>query len=131
MACEPPRGTGQPFSWAATAKSSAMPPVARPLAGAMAWAASPANRPRAFAPRNRRARSVAGWIASSPNRTQRYGSRGSPIHGVRRKSSASVSQWPRYGASSLRYAPASCGPSDMALSPTEPVSTAAEPSGKG
>lgn len=47
------------------------------------------------------------------------------------KSRASVSHLPAYGATSLRYAPASRGPKEAAVSATERARTAAVPSSQG
>ena len=94
MDCEPPRGTGQPFACAASAKTQG-----RAAGGDAAergdGVGGEARRtgPRALSSRKRRVSQRRRAAARrSPKRAQRYGSRGSAVPAeVRRKSAASVS----------------------------------------
>lgn len=97
----------------------------------MTWATSPANSALARSSLKRRISHVDGGRPTRPKRARVTGSRGSADSGSDMKSRASVSHLGRNGSTSLRYVPASRGPNEAAVSPTERDSTAAEPSGKG
>lgn len=131
MDWEPPRATGQPRAWAARAKTRPIAPVAKPLSGAITCATRPANRALAGSSRKRRVSQVDGGRPTRPKRASVTGSRGSAVSGRDMKSRARVSHLGRKGSTSLRYAPASRGPKEAAVSATDRDSTAALPSGKG
>ncbi|CAM5491494.1 hypothetical protein SHIRM173S_00398 [Streptomyces hirsutus] len=131
MAWEPPRATGQPRACAARAKTRPMAPVAKPPRGAITWATSPANRALARSSWKRRISQVEGWSPTRPKRARPSGSRGSAVSGRDMKSRARVSHRGRKGWTRRRYAPASRGPKEAAVSPTDRDSTAAVPSRKG
>lgn len=97
----------------------------------MTCATSPANSVLAGSSRKRRISRVDGGRPTRPKRARVTGSRGSAVSGRDMKSRARVSHLGRKGSTSLRYAPASRGPKEAAVSPTDRDSTAAVPSGKG
>ncbi len=68
MAWEPPRGTGQPTACAASANITAIPVVPKEPSGAMACAARPAIRARAFSSWKRRLNRLMGCAAARPKR---------------------------------------------------------------
>ncbi len=131
MDWEPPRATGQPRACAASAKTRPIAPVANPLSGAITWPTSPANRVFARSSRKRLVSHVDGGRPVRPKRARVTGSRGSAVLGRDMKSRTRVSHLGRKGSTSLRYAPASRGPNDAAVSATERDSTAALPSVNG
>lgn len=108
-----------------------MAPVAKPLSGAMTWPTSPANRVLARSSRKRLVSQVDGGRPARPKRARVTGSRGSEVSGRDMKSRTRVSHLGRKGSTSLRYAPASRGPKEAAVSATDRESTAALPSVNG
>jgi hypothetical protein len=130
IACEPPRATGHPTSWAARASMSPADVVRGEVGGTMAWPAMPANSMRVRSSRNARAASWTGHTARMPKRASSSGWRGRPMVIGRRTSPASSDQRPRKGPTMRLQAPSS-RPSEAAVSSTERASTAADPSSSG
>src|SRR6266511_1445997 len=129
IACEPPRGSGQPTMWPSAAISNPYPAVVSRSSGSIACAATPASSPRARWPRKRAlASGAAARMALRPKLASSRGCRGSRS-GSRTASARSSPSRASGPSSRCQAAPSS--PSEPAVASSERSSTAAEPSSSG